>query len=85
MKWVNVVKLKEMSVWDVEIQKNESWGWKSILEVRDLVGRHMKRVCSFSRVEWFLKNAEWNVGRIKSVSSFTILCYNKGFKTYAYE
>ncbi|GJQ98638.1 RNA-directed DNA polymerase, eukaryota, reverse transcriptase zinc-binding domain protein [Tanacetum coccineum] len=30
------------NVWDVEIQKNKSWGWKSILELRELVGKHMR-------------------------------------------
>ena len=37
-----MVKLKGRSVWDVTIQMNESWGWKSILELRDMVGRYMR-------------------------------------------
>ncbi|GKC83784.1 RNA-directed DNA polymerase, eukaryota, reverse transcriptase zinc-binding domain protein [Tanacetum coccineum] len=36
VKWIHVVKLKGRNVWDVDIQKNESWGWKSILGLREI-------------------------------------------------
>ncbi|GKB12041.1 RNA-directed DNA polymerase, eukaryota, reverse transcriptase zinc-binding domain protein [Tanacetum coccineum] len=42
VKWINVIKLKGRSVWDVSIQKDESWGWKSILELRGMMGKHMR-------------------------------------------
>ncbi|GJS69385.1 hypothetical protein Tco_0702226, partial [Tanacetum coccineum] len=42
VKWVNVIKLKGRSVSDVTIQKDDSWGWKSIFELRDMMGKHMR-------------------------------------------
>ncbi|GKF08675.1 hypothetical protein Tco_0042899 [Tanacetum coccineum] len=44
VKWVNVIKLKGRSVSDVTIQKDDSWGWKSIFELRDMVGEHMRYI-----------------------------------------
>ncbi|GJX49917.1 RNA-directed DNA polymerase, eukaryota, reverse transcriptase zinc-binding domain protein [Tanacetum coccineum] len=42
VKWINVVKLKQRSVWDVEIDSKDSWGWKCLLNLRSWVGSHMR-------------------------------------------
>ena len=42
VKWVNVVKLKNRSVWDVTVDNNDSWFWKNILKFRDWVGKNMR-------------------------------------------
>ena len=42
VKWINTYKLKGRSVWDVEIETKDSWGWKCLLNLRDIVGRHMR-------------------------------------------
>ncbi|GKB76435.1 RNA-directed DNA polymerase, eukaryota, reverse transcriptase zinc-binding domain protein [Tanacetum coccineum] len=42
VKWINVVKLKQRSVWDVEIDSKDSWGWKCLLNLRSWVGNHMR-------------------------------------------
>ncbi|GJZ56100.1 hypothetical protein Tco_0611293 [Tanacetum coccineum] len=34
VKWVNVVKLKGKSVWEIEIEENDSGTWKAILSLR---------------------------------------------------
>ena len=42
VKWINVIKLKNMSVWDITIDPKDSWGWKCLLNLRDMVGGHMR-------------------------------------------
>ncbi|GJS95673.1 RNA-directed DNA polymerase, eukaryota, reverse transcriptase zinc-binding domain protein, partial [Tanacetum coccineum] len=42
VKWINVVKLKQRSVWDVKIDSKDSWGWKCLLNLRSWVGNHMR-------------------------------------------
>ncbi|GJY52143.1 hypothetical protein Tco_0442990 [Tanacetum coccineum] len=42
VKWINVVKLKQMSVWDVDADPKYSWGWKCILNLRSWVGEHIR-------------------------------------------
>ncbi|GJV19454.1 RNA-directed DNA polymerase, eukaryota, reverse transcriptase zinc-binding domain protein [Tanacetum coccineum] len=42
VKWINVVKLKQRSVWDVDIDSKDSWGWKCLLNLRSWVGNHMR-------------------------------------------
>lgn len=41
VKWINTVKLKGRSVWDVDESKSESWCWKTILEHRKFVEDHI--------------------------------------------
>ncbi|XP_071719592.1 uncharacterized protein [Rutidosis leptorrhynchoides] len=38
-KWVNLIKLKGTSFWD--IQANDSWGWKYMLELRNKIKPHV--------------------------------------------
>ncbi|GJT20143.1 RNA-directed DNA polymerase, eukaryota, reverse transcriptase zinc-binding domain protein [Tanacetum coccineum] len=40
-KWVNVVRLKGKSIWDVVADKSDSWGWKTMLKTRDTVRKHV--------------------------------------------
>ncbi|XP_071696401.1 uncharacterized protein [Rutidosis leptorrhynchoides] len=40
-KWVNVVKLKDISFWDVEPKYDDSWGWKHLLNIKDKVKIHI--------------------------------------------
>ncbi|GKC74514.1 RNA-directed DNA polymerase, eukaryota, reverse transcriptase zinc-binding domain protein, partial [Tanacetum coccineum] len=42
VKWINVVKLKQRSVWDIDIDSKDSWGWKCILSLRSWIGNHMR-------------------------------------------
>ncbi|GJS87046.1 RNA-directed DNA polymerase, eukaryota, reverse transcriptase zinc-binding domain protein [Tanacetum coccineum] len=39
VKWINVVKLKQRSVWDIDIDSKDSWGWKCIL-ISDLINEN---------------------------------------------
>ena len=41
VKWVNVEKLKGRNIWEVSCEKNCSSGWKSILNLRDKVRKHI--------------------------------------------
>nr|XP_043620313.1 uncharacterized protein LOC122592176 [Erigeron canadensis] len=36
-KWVNVVKLKNSNVWVVSVDKQDSWGWKVMMDLRDKI------------------------------------------------
>ncbi|GKD28083.1 hypothetical protein Tco_1234297 [Tanacetum coccineum] len=39
--WVNVVKLKHRSVWNVQVDSNDSWGWKTTMSIRDKIKDHV--------------------------------------------
>ncbi|XP_071694347.1 uncharacterized protein [Rutidosis leptorrhynchoides] len=39
-KWVNLIKLKGGSIWDVNLAYNDSWGWKCLLELRERIHPH---------------------------------------------
>ncbi|GKC59563.1 hypothetical protein Tco_1087161 [Tanacetum coccineum] len=41
VKWVNTVKLKGVSVWVVQKEECDSWGWKNLLTIRDLIKSHI--------------------------------------------
>ncbi|GJY24734.1 RNA-directed DNA polymerase, eukaryota, reverse transcriptase zinc-binding domain protein [Tanacetum coccineum] len=41
VKWVNVVKLKGSSIWDIEAKYNDSCGWKKLLELRNRIKAHV--------------------------------------------
>ncbi|GJX74877.1 RNA-directed DNA polymerase, eukaryota, reverse transcriptase zinc-binding domain protein, partial [Tanacetum coccineum] len=36
VKWISTVKLKDRSVWEVEKHNNDSWIWRSLLDLRDV-------------------------------------------------
>ncbi|GJR19345.1 hypothetical protein Tco_0967872 [Tanacetum coccineum] len=42
IKWICTVKLKEASVWLVQKEVSDSWGWKNFMDIRDLVLQHVK-------------------------------------------
>ncbi|GJX79329.1 hypothetical protein Tco_0327478 [Tanacetum coccineum] len=37
VKWISTVKLKNMSIWVVQKESSDSWGWKILLDIRDIV------------------------------------------------
>ncbi|GJS59063.1 RNA-directed DNA polymerase, eukaryota, reverse transcriptase zinc-binding domain protein [Tanacetum coccineum] len=41
VQWVNVVKLKGRSIWEVNVESNSSCGWKQILSLRDKMRSHI--------------------------------------------
>ena len=50
MKWVNIVKLKGQSIWEVQKKYNDSWIWKAILDLRDKI---KDNVCNVNgKVVW---------------------------------
>ncbi|GJX06300.1 GTP-binding protein OBGC, chloroplastic, partial [Tanacetum coccineum] len=55
VKWINTYKLKGMSIWEVSEDVNDSWGWRNILKMRQLVRKHMfKRIDDGSTTSmWF--------------------------------
>nr|GEW52257.1 transcription factor VOZ1-like isoform X1 [Tanacetum cinerariifolium] len=42
VRWINVVRLKGRSVWEIEKQSNDSWMWKSLLDMREATRKHMQ-------------------------------------------
>ncbi|GJZ32013.1 RNA-directed DNA polymerase, eukaryota, reverse transcriptase zinc-binding domain protein [Tanacetum coccineum] len=55
VKWINTYKLKGMSIWEVSEDVNDSWGWRNIMIMRQLVRKHMfKRIDDGSTTSmWF--------------------------------
>ncbi|GKC90355.1 hypothetical protein Tco_1151004, partial [Tanacetum coccineum] len=41
VKWINTYKLKGKSIWEVNEDVNDNWGWRNILRMRHLVRKHM--------------------------------------------
>lgn len=41
VQWVNRVKLKGRSIWDISVNDGDSWGWKSLLSLRDKMLHHV--------------------------------------------
>ncbi|GJR62664.1 probable L-cysteine desulfhydrase, chloroplastic [Tanacetum coccineum] len=41
VQWVNRVKLKGRSIWDIDIDVNDSWGWKKLMELRNKIKPHV--------------------------------------------
>ncbi|XP_071720735.1 uncharacterized protein [Rutidosis leptorrhynchoides] len=39
--WVNLVKLKGKSFWDIAPSQSDSWGWKFLLKLRDKIKHHI--------------------------------------------
>ncbi|XP_071707941.1 uncharacterized protein [Rutidosis leptorrhynchoides] len=39
--WVNLVKLKGVEFWDIGYQSNDSWGWRQMLRLRDIMKPHV--------------------------------------------
>lgn len=42
VKWVNMYRLKERSVWDISVDGNANCGWRKIMELRDDVRPHIR-------------------------------------------
>ncbi|GJY13067.1 RNA-directed DNA polymerase, eukaryota, reverse transcriptase zinc-binding domain protein [Tanacetum coccineum] len=72
-KWVSIVKLKNRSIWDVNIDKSDSWGWKSMLKIRDDIKNHVwydigdgrrdiydARLDENAKVSDMISNNQWN-------------------------
>ncbi|XP_071705122.1 uncharacterized protein [Rutidosis leptorrhynchoides] len=51
-KWVNLIKLKCISFWDITAGYNDSWGWKYLLDLRDKVKHHFGSVYVNGRIKW---------------------------------
>ncbi|GJW23077.1 reverse transcriptase domain-containing protein [Tanacetum coccineum] len=41
VKWVNKVKLRNVSVWVVQKEECDRWGWKNLLTIKDLIKSHI--------------------------------------------
>ncbi|GJU50290.1 RNA-directed DNA polymerase, eukaryota, reverse transcriptase zinc-binding domain protein [Tanacetum coccineum] len=44
VKWVHSVKLRGRSIWEVSIDVNDSWGWKNLLNIRDIIRNNVKNI-----------------------------------------
>ncbi|GJT58610.1 RNA-directed DNA polymerase, eukaryota, reverse transcriptase zinc-binding domain protein, partial [Tanacetum coccineum] len=42
VKWVSTVKLKGKSIWEAEINNNDSHGWKELMRIRDKIKPYVK-------------------------------------------
>ncbi|GKC79475.1 hypothetical protein Tco_1130249, partial [Tanacetum coccineum] len=52
VKWINTEKLKGRSVWEIEEDKNDSWGWKNILSQRNEVRKFIFSKLGDSNWKW---------------------------------
>ncbi|GJZ41493.1 RNA-directed DNA polymerase, eukaryota, reverse transcriptase zinc-binding domain protein [Tanacetum coccineum] len=49
VKWVNVIKLKGKSIWDIQAEYNDSWMWKTLLDLMVKVRRNIFKVLGNGR------------------------------------
>ncbi|GJR98386.1 hypothetical protein Tco_0270560 [Tanacetum coccineum] len=40
-KWINVVRFKRKGTWDIDMERTDSWGWKTMFKIRDSVKEHV--------------------------------------------
>ncbi|GJT12708.1 RNA-directed DNA polymerase, eukaryota, reverse transcriptase zinc-binding domain protein [Tanacetum coccineum] len=51
VKWINTYKLKGRSIWEVNEEINDSWGWRNILKMRQLVKEaYIQKNCEIGNV-----------------------------------
>lgn len=41
VRWIHSYKLKHRSFWDVRLEANVSWGWRKLLQIRNLIRPHI--------------------------------------------
>ncbi|XP_071714139.1 uncharacterized protein [Rutidosis leptorrhynchoides] len=41
VKWIHEYRLNSKSVWEVSVQSMDSWGWRKILHIRDIIRRYI--------------------------------------------
>ena len=41
VRWIHAYKLKNRSFWDVSLISNASWGWRKLLQIRNIVRPHI--------------------------------------------
>ncbi|GJV15253.1 hypothetical protein Tco_1360576 [Tanacetum coccineum] len=58
VKWVHSVKLRGKSIWEIDADINDSWGWKNLLSIRDLI-RNNVRLSSDLSVSDMICNEQW--------------------------
>ncbi|GJX55147.1 hypothetical protein Tco_0285044 [Tanacetum coccineum] len=44
VKWVNAVKLKGKSIWDIQKEYNDNWIWKTLLDLRGKIRKNVYKV-----------------------------------------
>ncbi|GKE62563.1 hypothetical protein Tco_1512930, partial [Tanacetum coccineum] len=44
VKWVHSVKLKGKSIWEIDADINDSWGWKNLLSIRALIRNNVRYI-----------------------------------------
>ncbi|GKC56323.1 RNA-directed DNA polymerase, eukaryota, reverse transcriptase zinc-binding domain protein [Tanacetum coccineum] len=42
VKWIHMLKLKDCSIWNVQVNESDSWNWKCLLEIRDKMAKKMQ-------------------------------------------
>ena len=42
IKWIHAMKLKGRSIWEIDIDSGNSWGWKNLLKVRNITREKIK-------------------------------------------
>ncbi|GKD54503.1 hypothetical protein Tco_1287890, partial [Tanacetum coccineum] len=70
VKWINTYKLKGRSIWEVHEDVNDSWGWRNILRMTQLVSKHM-----FQRIGDGATTLMWfdywtDVGRLSDIVTY---------------
>ncbi|GJX12979.1 hypothetical protein Tco_0204737 [Tanacetum coccineum] len=44
VKWVHSMKLRGKNIWEISTDVNDSWGWKNLLCIRDLIRDNVKHI-----------------------------------------
>ncbi|GJY63013.1 RNA-directed DNA polymerase, eukaryota, reverse transcriptase zinc-binding domain protein [Tanacetum coccineum] len=42
VKWIHMLKLKDCSIWNAQVNESDSWNWKCLLEIRDKMAKKMQ-------------------------------------------
>nr|GEU48907.1 RNA-directed DNA polymerase, eukaryota, reverse transcriptase zinc-binding domain protein [Tanacetum cinerariifolium] len=39
--WINIIKLQGISIWEIQYDKHDGYGWKNLLELREKIKKHV--------------------------------------------
>ncbi|GKA23674.1 RNA-directed DNA polymerase, eukaryota, reverse transcriptase zinc-binding domain protein [Tanacetum coccineum] len=75
VKWVSTIKLKGVSIWVVQKEECDSWGWKNLLTIRDLIMSHVLSKIGNGKNTYMWYDNWSGLGPLINIISYRIL-YN---------
>ncbi|GKC98845.1 hypothetical protein Tco_1169120 [Tanacetum coccineum] len=73
VKWMNVVRLKGKSIWEIKVEANSSCGWKQILGLRDKIRPHIIKTLGNGNETFFWHDKWCEIGPLSNVFGLDLM------------